>query len=160
MANPDLLGFLSSAQTSQRLTGGYLKTTAQGPQRITCLCRQTSWAPRPGRWPRRRLHCVCGLPRPSAHQACPRRRPGCPKEGCGQPTWSPVPPNTGCRAPQHPLALRQAAAAGEGSCWEVWCYWCETGSEGFSLQAHLQKALAGSHWLRAGFPNMAPGALG
>lgn len=50
------------------------------PQGITCLCRQTSWAPRPARWPQCRLHCVCGLPPPSARPVCPRRTPGRPAD--------------------------------------------------------------------------------
>lgn len=56
-----------------------------GPQRITCLCRRTSRAPRPGRWPPRRRHCVCARPPPSARPACPRRRPGRPADtGAGR----------------------------------------------------------------------------
>lgn len=58
-----------------------------GPQRITCLCRRTSRAPRPGRWPPRRRHCVCARPPPSARPACPRRRPGRPADtGAGRGT--------------------------------------------------------------------------
>ena len=51
----------------------------QGDPRITCLCRQTSWAPRPVQWPPRHPRCVCEIPPPSARPACPRRRPGHPE---------------------------------------------------------------------------------
>lgn len=48
------------------------KPQHRDPQRITCLCRQTSWAPRPVRWPQRHPRCVCELQPPSARPACPR----------------------------------------------------------------------------------------
>lgn len=48
------------------------KPQHRDPQRITCLCRQTSWAPRPVRWPQRHPRCVCEPQQPSSRPACPR----------------------------------------------------------------------------------------